>query len=120
MINPMRTAPMSRRRSCSMLLSRLHVWARAGTGSPRIGLARAERHRPRGRSAARDGRLGRAPCCRSLVGGLTLAYERLDLPADPGLVIVTYSAEPGSTSEAALGELARWSATRARLSAVET
>jgi hypothetical protein len=55
----------------------------------------------------------------SLVGDLTLAYERLDLPADPGLVIMTYSAEPGSASEEALRELERWSSTRARLSAVE-
>ena len=53
----------------------------------------------------------------SLVGDLTLAYERLDLPADPGLVIVTYSAEPGSASEQALRELERWSVARARLSA---
>ena len=55
-----------------------------------------------------------------LVGDLTLAYESLPLPADPGLTLVTYSAEPGSPSEAALEELARWSATRARLAAVET
>ena len=54
-----------------------------------------------------------------LIGDLTLAYERLDLPADPGLVIVTYSAEPDSPSAAALFELARWSVTRARLSSVE-
>ena len=33
-----------------------------------------------------------------LVGELMLAYERLELPADPGLRLVTYSAEPGSTS----------------------
>jgi hypothetical protein len=47
----------------------------------------------------------------SLVGDLTLAC---------GLTLVTYSAEPGSTSEAALDELSRWSATRAKLSAVDT
>jgi transcriptional regulator with XRE-family HTH domain len=49
-----------------------------------------------------------------LVGDLTLAYESLDLPADEGLTIVTYSAEPGSASETGLRELARWSATRAK------
>jgi transcriptional regulator with XRE-family HTH domain len=49
-----------------------------------------------------------------LVGELTLAYERLELPADPGLALVAYSAEPGSASEAALAELARWANTRAR------
>ena len=55
-----------------------------------------------------------------LVGDLTLAYERLDLPADSGLVIVTYTAEPGSASEDALRELERWSSTRARLAMVDT
>ena len=54
-----------------------------------------------------------------LVGDLTLAYESLELPADPSLTLVTYSAEPGSASEAALLELARWSTTRAKLSAAE-
>ena len=54
-----------------------------------------------------------------LVGDLTLAYERLELPADPGLAIVSYSAEPGSLSEAALKELARWSDARARLQLTE-
>jgi transcriptional regulator with XRE-family HTH domain len=54
-----------------------------------------------------------------LVGELTLAYETLELPADPSLTLVTYSAEPGSASEAALRELSRWSATRAKLSTVE-
>jgi transcriptional regulator with XRE-family HTH domain len=50
-----------------------------------------------------------------LVGDLTLAYESLALPADPGLSIVAYSAEPGSPSEVALVELARWAATRTEL-----
>lgn len=53
-----------------------------------------------------------------LVGELTLAYERLELPADPGLAIVTYSPEPGSPSGDALAELARWASTRERLSPV--
>ena len=54
-----------------------------------------------------------------LVGDLTLAFESLDLPADPGLSLLAYSAEPGSMSAHALDELAHWGATRARLSAVE-
>ena len=54
-----------------------------------------------------------------LVGDLTLAYERLELPADPGLAIVSYSAEPGSSSESALKELAGWSAARSRLQLTE-
>ena len=52
-----------------------------------------------------------------LVGELTLTYERLELAADPGLAIVTYSAEPGSPTEAALAELASWASTRERLAA---
>lgn len=54
-----------------------------------------------------------------LVGDLTLSYERLELPADPGLAIVTYSAEHGSPSEERLRELKDWSSTRARLAVVE-
>jgi transcriptional regulator with XRE-family HTH domain len=50
-----------------------------------------------------------------LVGDLTLAYERLELPADPGLGLVTYSAEPGSPSAQRLRELAQWTSTRRRL-----
>jgi hypothetical protein len=53
----------------------------------------------------------------SLVGDLTLAFEMLDLPSDPGLSLLTYSAEPGSPSEDAMRELARWSETRTKLSA---
>lgn len=52
-----------------------------------------------------------------LVGDLTLAFEMLALPSDPGLSLLTYSAEPGSPSEDAMRELARWSETRTKLSA---
>jgi len=51
-----------------------------------------------------------------LVGDLTLEYEVLELPADPGLTLVTYSAAPGSRTDERLRELARWAATRERLS----
>jgi transcriptional regulator with XRE-family HTH domain len=54
-----------------------------------------------------------------LVGDLTLAFESLVLRGDPGLSLLTYSAEPGSASGQALDELARWGAMRARLSAVD-
>jgi transcriptional regulator with XRE-family HTH domain len=54
-----------------------------------------------------------------LVGELTLAYERLELPADPGLAIVTYSAEPASASEGRLRELSLWAAARTRLTGAE-
>jgi transcriptional regulator with XRE-family HTH domain len=53
-----------------------------------------------------------------LVGDLTLGYELMELPADPGLTLVTYSADPGSPSEAGLRELAGWSATRDKLNGV--
>ncbi|MGH2385319.1 MAG: hypothetical protein ACRDGB_09765 [Candidatus Limnocylindria bacterium] len=53
-----------------------------------------------------------------LVGDLTLAYESLHLPADPGLTLVTYSAEPDSSTEHALRELADWVGTRRRLTTV--
>lgn len=54
-----------------------------------------------------------------LVGDLTLAYEVLELPADAGLELVTYSAEPGSQSERALGQLAGWSSAREKYAAAE-
>jgi transcription regulator MmyB-like protein len=54
-----------------------------------------------------------------LVGDLTLAYESLELAADPGLTLVTYSPTADSGSADALDQLARWSATRDRLSAVK-
>jgi transcriptional regulator with XRE-family HTH domain len=46
-----------------------------------------------------------------VVGDLTLTFEMMELAADPGLNILTYSAEPGSKSEEALNLLASWSAT---------
>jgi hypothetical protein len=45
------------------------------------------------------------------VGELHLTYNRLDLAADPGLTIFTYTAEPGSRSEEALKLLGSWAAT---------
>ena len=55
-----------------------------------------------------------------LVGDLSLAYERLELPGDPGLALIAYSVEPGSPSEVALGELGRWAATRAAVAAARS
>jgi MmyB-like transcription regulator ligand binding domain len=46
-----------------------------------------------------------------VVGDLSLTYEMLDLAADSGLVIVVYTAEPGSKSAEALNLLASWTAT---------
>jgi transcriptional regulator with XRE-family HTH domain len=46
-----------------------------------------------------------------VVGDLHLSYNRLDLAADPGLTLFTYTAEPGSRSEEALKLLGSWAAT---------
>ena len=46
-----------------------------------------------------------------VVGELSLAFNRLDLAADPGLTLLTYTAEPGSRSEEALKLLGSWAAT---------
>lgn len=45
-----------------------------------------------------------------VVGELTLAYEELLLTAEPGLVMIVYTAEPGSPSAERLGLLASWTA----------
>jgi transcriptional regulator with XRE-family HTH domain len=46
-----------------------------------------------------------------VVGELSLNFNRLDLAADPGLTLFTYTAEPGSRSEDALKLLGSWAAT---------
>jgi transcriptional regulator with XRE-family HTH domain len=46
-----------------------------------------------------------------VVGDLHLMFEALDLPADPGLSLVVYTAEPASPSQDALDLLASWAAT---------
>jgi len=48
-----------------------------------------------------------------LVGELDLTFEAMEIAADPGLTIVTYSAEPGSRSEEGLSLLATLAATDA-------
>jgi len=48
-----------------------------------------------------------------VVGELTLAYEELALTAEPGTVMLIYTAEPGSPSAERLRLLASWAATRA-------
>lgn len=45
-----------------------------------------------------------------VVGDLTLAYEGLEMAAEPGLTLTIYTAEPGSPSEEALRLLASWAA----------
>jgi hypothetical protein len=57
-------------------------------------------------------RTGRKRLHHSIVGDLDLTYEAMELPADPGLRINIYTAEPGSPSEDALKMLASWAATQ--------
>lgn len=46
-----------------------------------------------------------------IVGDLELTYEAFELPADPGLILSTYTAEPGTASADGLRMLASWAAT---------
>ena len=45
-----------------------------------------------------------------VVGDITLVYEELAITAEPGLVLLVYTAEPGSTSAERLRLLASWGA----------
>lgn len=47
-----------------------------------------------------------------VVGELTLAYEGLEMAAEPGLTLTIYAAEPGSPSADALRLLASWAASQ--------
>jgi transcriptional regulator with XRE-family HTH domain len=55
-----------------------------------------------------------------IVGDLTLAYEGLEMAAEPGLTLTIYTAEPGSPSEQALRLLASWAASEKAVSATRT
>ncbi|OLL73500.1 putative transcriptional regulator [Pseudonocardia sp. Ae263_Ps1] len=47
-----------------------------------------------------------------IVGEMTISFESLPAPSDPGLVVVAYTAEPGESSADALTLLAGWAAER--------
>ena len=47
-----------------------------------------------------------------IVGDLDLTYEGMELLADPGLMMLVYTAEPGTGSEDGLKLLASWAATQ--------
>jgi transcriptional regulator with XRE-family HTH domain len=49
-----------------------------------------------------------------VVGDLDLAFDAMELPAEPGLTLTAYTAEPGSPAEEKLNLLASWSATEER------
>jgi transcriptional regulator with XRE-family HTH domain len=53
-------------------------------------------------------RSGTQPFHHPLVGDLTLDYDALEIPADPGQTIVAYSAPAGSAARKALDQLANW------------
>jgi hypothetical protein len=55
-----------------------------------------------------------------VVGDLELTFESLELPADTGLRITTYTAEPGSPSADGLSLLASWAATSEQADRVDT
>ena len=56
-------------------------------------------------------RTGVQPFHHPLVGDLTLDYNVLELAAEPGQVIVAYTAQPDSPAHDALTLLATWAAT---------
>lgn len=47
-----------------------------------------------------------------IVGDLDLNFEAMEFPSDPGLVLIVYTAEPGTPSADALQLLATWAATQ--------
>lgn len=68
----------------------------------------------RTRYAARNVRLhctGTKPLHHPVVGDLELTFESMELPSIPGLRLIGYTAEPGSTSQDALNLLASWTVT---------
>jgi transcriptional regulator with XRE-family HTH domain len=55
-----------------------------------------------------------------VVGDLHLSYDVMELPADPGLALVAFSAEAGSPADDALRFLASWAATHEPADALTT
>jgi hypothetical protein len=56
-------------------------------------------------------RTGRKTLHHPVVGDLELSYEAFELPGDPGLTMLVYTAEPASPTQEALNLLASWAAT---------
>jgi transcriptional regulator with XRE-family HTH domain len=55
-----------------------------------------------------------------VVGDLHLSYEVMELPADPGLTLIAFSADAGSPNDDALRFLASWAATHDPADALAT
>jgi hypothetical protein len=75
------------------------------------------------RWAAHDVRLhrtGQKHIRHPVVGELHLSYEVMDLPADPGLALTAFSADPRSPADDSLRLLASWAATHDPADAVTT
>ena len=71
----------------------------------------------RTRWAAHDVRLhltGAKQLRHPVVGDVSIVFNTMPLPADPGLTLAVYTAEPGSPSEEKLPLLASWSASDAK------
>ena len=64
-------------------------------------------------------RSGVQPFHHPIAGDLTLDYDALEIPADPGLTIIAYTAEPGSPTRQALDLLASWAATPGNVPAAQ-
>lgn len=62
-------------------------------------------------------RTGRKQLHHPVVGDLDLTYEAFELPAEPGLTLLVYTAEPASPTQDALDLLASWAATESRAAA---
>jgi MmyB-like transcription regulator ligand binding domain len=79
-----------------------------------IGELSTRSHEFRGRWAAHDVRIhatGVKLLHHPVVGDLDLAFDTFPLGADPSQSLLTYTTEPGSSSQDALNLLASWSAT---------
>jgi transcriptional regulator with XRE-family HTH domain len=57
-------------------------------------------------------RTGRKRLHHPVVGALDVTYEAFELPAEPGLTMLVYTAEPASATRDALDLLASWAATQ--------
>jgi len=68
----------------------------------------------------RDHRTGIKAIHHPVVGDLDLSYEAMDLTSDRGLLLLAYTAAPGSPSDDALRVLMSWAATHKQADALAT